>query len=148
MSCKQEPLDCGTRRLRQVDLKQRGYKRAERVSQQIKSELMDLILRQRSEHADTLDIWISQVRVTDDLRLARVYLRVAGQALVDGVEGAELRARAVQEMQKRASRLRGQLGQRLQLKYTPELRFFWDEGWDHATRMEQLLTEIAEDEQT
>jgi hypothetical protein len=41
-----------------------------------------------------------------------------------------------------AGRLRRHVGQRLALRYTPELRFVYDEGPDAAHRVDELLSEI------
>ena len=38
--------------------------------------------------------------------------------------------------------LRRELGQRLQIRYTPELKFLWDETTERAQRVEELLEEI------
>jgi ribosome-binding factor A len=38
--------------------------------------------------------------------------------------------------------LRREVTHRLGLRYAPELRFFYDEGVDHETKIEQVLAEI------
>jgi ribosome-binding factor A len=39
--------------------------------------------------------------------------------------------------------IRRELAPRLQLKYHPELKFFWDDNVDRALRIEALLHEVA-----
>jgi ribosome-binding factor A len=43
--------------------------------------------------------------------------------------------------------LRHELSPRLKLKYLPELRFYWDEEIDRASRIEALLSEIGREGQ-
>ena len=43
--------------------------------------------------------------------------------------------------------LRRELGPRLQLQYMPDLKFFWDEGFDRAARVDAVLAEIRRDEE-
>jgi ribosome-binding factor A len=44
-----------------------------------------------------------------------------------------------------AGKLRGDLTRAIGLRVAPGLRFLYDEGIDHATRVEELLREIAQE---
>ena len=43
--------------------------------------------------------------------------------------------------------LRSELARRMQLRYTPRLRFFWDPSPEHADRIDQLIASLHQEEQ-
>ncbi len=112
-------------------------KRPARVAEAIRAILMELLLRGDVHDPQSEGVMVSDVRVTDDLGSARVYLRL----LTPNASATQKKA-AVSAMTRAAGFLRRALGERLRLKKTPELRFFWDESLDHAIRIESLLEEI------
>lgn len=115
-----------------------GGTRAARVGERIRAELMDLFLRGEVRHPDANGVLVSSVAVSDDLRHARVYVRVMDGERIDAVR----QEKVVKALDRATPFLRGALGKRVGLKYTPELAFYWDEGVDHALRIESLLEEI------
>ncbi len=42
--------------------------------------------------------------------------------------------------------LKRELGKRLQLRYVPELSFFYDPSFEYGSKIERLLKEIRKDE--
>jgi ribosome-binding factor A len=84
---------------------------------------------------------VTNVTMTPDLRLARVYWRLATSS-VPGVDLAASRADAEKALDKSQGRLRRAVTARLGLRYAPELRFQYDEGQDARDRIEQLLHEV------
>ena len=54
---------------------------------------------------------------------------------------------AVDALNRAAGFLRRELSPRLQLKYLPQLRFYWDEVVDQAARIEELLGDIGSGEE-
>jgi len=115
-------------------------KRPKRVAERIRAELMDMLLRGAVHDPEAAGAHVTEVVVTDDLRLARVYVRVIG------AEPTEARQRAVVAALKRARGfLRRELGAKLGLRFTPELEVFWDANVDRALRVEALLAEIGRD---
>jgi ribosome-binding factor A len=118
---------------------QKGFRRADRVSERIRSELMDLLLRGSVRDPAARDVVVSAVRMTDDLSIARVYVRVLEEIDRD-------RQDAVVDALGRASGfLRREIGHRLQLRHVPSLEFYWDDVVDSALRIESILNEIRED---
>ena len=80
---------------------------------------------------------VTDVEVSPDLHFARVY--------VTGLTEEETKA-VVKELQQRRGRIRSLLGQRVRLRYTPELDFRYDETTMRASRIEQLLSDIKKNE--
>ncbi len=117
---------------------QKGFRRADRVAERIRSELMDLLLRGSMRDPAAKDVVISAVRMTDDLSIARVYVRVLDEI------GAEQQDAVVEALKRGSGFLRREIGQRLQLRHVPSLEFYWDEVVDSAIRIESILDEIRE----
>lgn len=118
---------------------QKGFRRADRVSERIRSELMELMLRGGVRDPAAKDVVVSAVRMPDDLSIARVYVRVLEEIDSD-------RQEAVVDALRRANGfLRREIGQHLQLRHVPKLEFYWDEVVDSGLRIESILEEIRED---
>jgi ribosome-binding factor A len=83
-------------------------------------------------------VLISRVELTDDLQTARVYVR---RDL--GGDPPAVKA-AIKALGLAAGRLRRIAGQALDLRYMPELRFFYDDSLDAVARIEDLLREVKD----
>ena len=105
-------------------------RRPERVAHLVQAELARLFLRGTND--PRLDgVTVTEVRMTPDLRVARVYVRT--------LAGPEAGAEAVRALRHGASHLRAVLGRELGLRVTPELRFEYDATPDQARRLDELL---------
>lgn len=112
-------------------------RRPRRVAEGIREYLGAVISTELSDPR-LAGLVITRVEATVDLGIADVYFRVM-QTTVD----AAAQQRAVQSLSRAAGRLRKGIGARLQLKRTPELRFFYDSSPDVRARVDELLHEIA-----
>jgi ribosome-binding factor A len=113
-----------------------GFSRAQRVGGLIQKILAELLHKDLSDprlHLTT----VTQVTVTRDLRIARVYFATAG--------GKETAAAAAEGFASAAGFIKRRLGRELGLRYMPQLEFFYDESLDHGARIDQLLKSIAVD---
>jgi ribosome-binding factor A len=111
-------------------------RRAERVADRIRAELAELLVRGAVRDPAAADAYVTAVRVSDDLKHARVWV----QLLRADVDEAS-RERVVAALNRAAGFLRRELSPRLALKHLPELRFDWDAGGERAARIEELLRE-------
>ena len=82
-------------------------------------------------------VTVTDVRVSDNLRDARVYVTVAG-------EEAEIRE-AMVALRHAAPYVRKQVGFSLNLRHTPEIHFVRDTVEEQGARVDQLLAEIEHD---
>jgi ribosome-binding factor A len=113
------------------------FKRADRVADLIKQEISD-ILRREAHDPRIANITVTDVRLTDDLRSARIYYVELGKdSLSADVEKGLAKAKGF---------LKRELGKRLQLRYIPELNFFYDPSFEYGSRIEKLLKEVRKDE--
>lgn len=112
----------------------RGQKRSVRVADVIKNELSILII-QRVRDPRLRDIRISRVELSDDLRHAKIYYTSPL-----GSSGSEaVKTRLV----KAGGFMRSHLAKVLNLRFTPELHFWYDETVEKVEKMERLLADIA-----
>lgn len=107
--------------------------RPDRVADQIRSELASLLSREVHDPGIGF-VTLTRVHVSPDLQLARVSYTVLGDD--------KARAASAQALDRAAPFLRRQIGQRLRLKRTPDLRFLYDEAVAGQDRIERILNEL------
>jgi ribosome-binding factor A len=107
--------------------------RPDRVADQIRSELASLLSREVHDPGVGF-VTLTKVQVSPDLQVARVSYTVLGDE--------KARASSARALERAAPFLRRQLGSRLRLRRTPELRFIYDEAVAGQDRIEQLLNDI------
>jgi ribosome-binding factor A len=111
-------------------------RRTSQVGSNIRDALADIFRRELKDVNLGLTS-VTDVEVSPDLHFARVY--------VTGLTEEETKA-VVKELQQRRGRIRSLLGQRVRMRYTPELDFRYDETTMRASRIEQLLSDIKKNE--
>lgn len=109
-------------------------RRQQRVSELIHRELSQLLMREARDPR-LAEVTITEVRITPDLLLARVYFTVFG--------GAEEQQAARIGLESASGYLRSQLAGRVNLRLVPELVFEVDQSAEYGRRIDQLLDEIA-----
>jgi ribosome-binding factor A len=108
-------------------------RRTERVSDLLRAELSDLILREIKDPRIRL-VSLTGVEVTSDLR--RAVVRVS--ALGDDTQREE----AVEALRHARGFLRTELSHRLRTRVTPELIFELDRGAEHSQKISDLLESL------
>ena len=113
------------------------FKRADRVADLIKLEIAE-ILRREAHDPRIANITVTDVKLTDDLRSARIYVVELGKDRMSDEVG--------QGLAKAKGFLKRELGKRLKLRYIPELTFFYDPSFEYGSRIEKLLKEVRKEE--
>lgn len=108
------------------------YKRSRRVADLLKEEISEIIMR-RLKDPRLGFITVVDVSVTDDLKLARVYV----STLKD-----EEKKNTIEILQSAKSFIRSELSKRLRMKSIPELEFRIDTSIEYGSRIDKLLKEI------
>jgi ribosome-binding factor A len=111
--------------------------RPEKVASRIHEEVSDLLLRGDIHDPDARGVMVSSVRVTPDLSIAHIAVRVLEAAPTEATQ-----KRAVAAMRRATGFIRKTIAGGLQLRAMPMLQFHWDSGLDHAVRIETLLDEV------
>ena len=109
--------------------------RATRVADQIRMEVAE-ILSKKIKDPRIQFVTVTDVKMTADLKIARVYVTALDQDHFDQVTGPGLKSAV--------GFIRTELGRRLNLRYTPELVFFRDTSAEYGNRIEKLLDSIYE----
>ncbi len=110
-----------------------------RVAVQLRQEIARMLGRELADPR-LEGVLISNAWISNDLRLAKVFFRIATTA--EGAAFAARRKEAEQALERAGGRLRKAVTGRLGLRVAPELRFVYDEGQDARDRIEQLLDEV------
>jgi ribosome-binding factor A len=113
--------------------------RPDRVGDQIRQELSELLSRGAVHDPGIGFITFTRVKVSADLQMARVYYTSMGD------EAA--RKQTAKALERATGFFRRHVGDRLQLRRVPELKFQFDESVGHQDRVEQILRELHEEEE-
>lgn len=111
-----------------------------RAGELIRHALVD-VLREEDIHDEALagvSITVTEVRLSPDLKHATCFVEPLGA----GVEAAETtghESEIIKALNAHAKFLRGRMGAKLDMKFTPDLRFRHDESFDAASRMDRLF---------
>lgn len=107
--------------------------RPERVGDQIRSELAALLAREVHDPGIGF-VTLTRVQVSPDLQLARVMYTSLGDQ--------KAQAATARALERASPFLRRQLGARLRLRRSPELRFIYDDSVAGQDRIERILNEL------
>ncbi|MEN1966833.1 30S ribosome-binding factor RbfA [Lentibacillus sp. N15] len=107
--------------------------RANRVAEQMKKELGD-ILNRKIKDPRVGFVTVTDVEVTGDLQQAKIFISVLGddQQKHDTLVG----------LAKAKGFIRSELGQRIRLRKTPEIGFEFDETLEQGNRIETILRDL------
>ncbi len=106
----------------------REYPRALRLAEQIHRDLAELIAREVKDPRVGM-VTINEVEVSPDLTHAKIYYTLLSGDAEETRHGLE-RAKGF---------LRSRLGKELRIRFTPELRFIYDETEEKSAELEALI---------
>jgi ribosome-binding factor A len=110
--------------------------RTNRVGEEFREVLAEEILKLKDPRVGF--VTVTGVRVTPDLRLARVFYTALG----DDRERAATRA----GLRSASTHLRAAIGKQVRLKFLPELRFEEDASIEQAARIDDLILRLHRSE--
>lgn len=111
----------------------RQFRRADRLGGQILRDISQLLDAEMSRSAYGM-VTFTRVRLSNDLRHAKVYYSVLGTD--------EQRTGAADYLEKHKKQIRSQVGRGLHVRHIPELEFVFDPSVEEGIRIEQLFNEI------
>ena len=106
------------------------YLRAERVSNRIRQAITELLARKMQDPRMDLAT-ISHVKLSNDLKIARIYITIFGsqKRIRDAMDG----------FNNSKGFIKKRIAPKLGLKYMPELKFIYDDTFDKAARLDELI---------
>jgi ribosome-binding factor A len=111
--------------------------RPDRVGDQIRQELSELLSRGVVHDPGIGFITLTRVKMSADLQLARVFYTMMGDTAARRATAAAL--------ERATPFLRRNIGGRLRLRRVPEIEFRFDESVAHQDRIEQILRDLHEE---
>lgn len=114
-----------------------GY-RPDRVGDQIRQELSELLTRGAVHDPGIGFITLTRVQVSPDLQHARVFYTTLGDP--------KARRETALALERATPFFRRQIGSRIRLRRVPELEFRFDESVEQQDRIEQILRDLHEEE--
>ena len=115
------------------------FNRSDRVAGQIR-KMLSQILQKQIKDPRLEPVMITSVKVSRDLRLARIYFTVSGEE--------QNRHEAYEGLKNARGFVKRTLARQLGLKYMPDLKFFYDESFDYGERIDKLLASIKADDES
>lgn len=114
-------------------------RRIDRIEEQLRIELSEIIEREIQDPRIGL-VTVTHVKVSPDLRHARVFVTVLG--------GPDQRKKSIDGLKSAASFTRRALSKRLHhLRRIPDLTFDYDESIEKGIRIEELLDQIKHEDE-
>ncbi|MEX1277309.1 MAG: 30S ribosome-binding factor RbfA [Bacteroidota bacterium] len=110
--------------------------RTEKVSSLIKERISE-IFQQNFRMEEYGLMTVTEVRMSPDLKIAKVYVSIFGDP--------ERKRKTLALLEVEKPFIRTELGRNLRLKFTPSIFIYLDESLDHAMHIESLLNKIHKD---
>ena len=114
------------------------FKRSDRVAQQIQDIISEIITTKVIVQGLGLAT-VTKVKTSQNLRFSRIYLSFMGNS-IDPDELVKLMNQNIKEY-------RYQLGKELQIKYVPQIKFYYDNTYEEMEKISRLINKTkSEDE--
>lgn len=112
--------------------------RTERVGAMVRETLGKQFQRNMPEYLDGL-VTVSSVKMSPDLRIAKVYVSIYRSTTKPEI--------LIKRLNTHAPEIRKRLGDDVEMRHLPELRFFLDDTLDTAERIDKLLKSVREEDE-
>lgn len=111
----------------------KGYSRGDRIGTIIQQVVSQVLLRDISDPRLSM-VTISAVEMSDDLRFANIYFTATGGP--KNIKAAEKGFHSAMGF------IRKTLAKELDLRFTPQLRFYPDTSFDYGDKIERILKSL------
>ncbi|MGF1573824.1 MAG: 30S ribosome-binding factor RbfA [Sumerlaeia bacterium] len=108
--------------------------RAKRVEETLRTVISEIIQYELNDPRLPMIFSITDVKVSPDLHYAKIYFT----QIPDEEEAID---ETLDVLEKATGFMRSQVAQNMQLRYTPDLKFFYDEMQENAQHIEELIQE-------
>ena len=109
-----------------------GKKRADRTADLVFREIV-MLLRNQVSDPRLRQVVFQHVKMTDDLKIARVFYALAPEST------QEERDQAAKALLKAKGFFRSHLAKVINMRYTPDIQFRYDDTVDHAQRLAEIF---------
>jgi ribosome-binding factor A len=117
----------------------KSYTRGDRVAGLVQEALSD-VLKKSIQDPRLKSAVITGVKMSPDLKLAKIYFTVSDRV--------STREDAAEGFKKAGPFIKYSLAQQLNLRYMPDLKFYYDESIDYGFHIESILKKIKNKDAT
>lgn len=114
---------------------QKNSNRMNRVDEELKKEISNIISYELNNSNITGMVSVTKVKVTPDLRYARVFVSMINSN----------KKKTLEALKKSSGYIRTELAHRINLRVTPEIVFEFDESIEYGARIDAILNDIVKD---
>ena len=107
--------------------------RQRKIANAIRTELSELLLLEVNDPRLS-GITVTEVQIDREMQYADIYVNALGEE--------SRQEEVLQGLERAAGFLRHRLSKSLDLRKLPELRFEWDTAFEHAARIDKLLSSL------
>ena len=104
--------------------------RLNRINEELKKEISHVITFELKNANITGLISVTKVKITPDLRFARVYVSLLN---------SKSKVKTMDGLQNASGYIRSQIARKINLRVTPDLKFELDESMEYGERMDKII---------
>ena len=108
-----------------------------KINEELKKEISHVITFEVKNSNVTGLISVTKVKVTPDLKYAKVYVSLLN---------SKSKEKTIEGLQSASGFIRSRLAQTVNLRITPELNFVLDDSIEYGEHIDKLLKQISEDD--
>lgn len=112
--------------------------RVRRVAEQIKKDVSQIISVELKDPRVAGMTSITDVQLSRDLKYASIYVSILGSD--------QEKEETLQTLIRASKFIRGEIGKRVRLRYTPELNFYLDTSIEYGAHIESVLKSLKKEE--
>ena len=113
------------------------FSRVDRIQSQLVKEIANIVSSELHDKAPAM-ITFTRAEVSRDLKFAKVYFSV--------LEPEKEADECLGFLKHHAGVIRRMVGQRMRIRYTPEITYYFDASAEHVMRIYEILEQIKRDE--
>lgn len=112
--------------------------RIDRISEDIKREIIAVVRELKDPRVMDKLLTVVRVEVSSDASFAKVY--------ISAMEGLDTARTAVKGLESATGYIRKEVGKRLRLRKTPELKFIADNSIEHGMNITKIMDDLRVEE--
>ena len=113
----------------------RNSNRMDKIEEELKREISNIINYELNNSNITGMISVTKVKVTPDLRYARIYVSMINSN----------KKKTLEALKKSSGYIRTQIAHKVNLRVTPELVFELDDSMEYGAKIDSILNDLAKE---
>lgn len=111
--------------------------RGGRINEEVKREISNIIRNEIKDPRLTAMVSVTDVKVTKDLRYAKVFVSIFGK-------DEEEKNNTFLALKNASGYIRKEIGQRINLRYNPQILFELDDSINYGMHIEELISKVKD----